>query len=284
MLSKRLEDILQKKIVNFDNVSGGCIAKTQRIDCDDGSSYFLKTGSSLGMFTMEANGLKEIANSKTLPVPELIASADDFLLLSYIKSNQRSSTFFEDFGQQYAQMHRYTSLHFGFYENNFIGNTSQQNLPTKDEANHWPTFYFNKRLKFQFLLAEQNGYLTADLRHLFSRLENKFDTILTEDGEQPCLLHGDLWGGNYMVDSVGNAMLIDPAVYYGHREADLAMTKIFGGFAPVFYEAYQASYPLKEGWEYRENIYKLYHLLNHLNLFGSSYYSEVLSLINSYVK
>ena len=116
-----------------------------------------------------------------------------------------------------------------------------------------------------------------------NELGNKIEEILSGSEEKPALLHGDLWSGNYMPDENGNACLIDPAVYYGHREADLAMTKLFGGFDSNFYSAYNEAYPLKDGWRYRENIYKLYHVLNHLNLFGWGYYSQAISLIKSYL-
>ena len=133
------------------------------------------------------------------------------------------------------------------------------------------------------LIYEKNGLADEDLRKSFSRLESKISDILKDSQEQPSLLHGDLWSGNYMVDEHGNACIIDPAVYYGHREADLAMTRLFGGYSEDFYKSYNESFPLKDGWEYRENIYKLYHVLNHLNLFGKGYYSQALSLIRSYL-
>ena len=121
------------------------------------------------------------------------------------------------------------------------------------------------------------------MRKGISKLENKISEIIGDTNEKPSLLHGDLWGGNYMVDETGSAVLIDPAVYYGHREADLGMTKLFGGFGSEFYQSYNEEFPLQDGFEYRENIYKLYHVLNHLNLFGVGYYSQAMSLIKYYV-
>lgn len=284
MLNTRLENILHSKIIGFETLTGGCVANTQKIFTDDGNTYFLKTGGTLGMFPKEANGISEIAASKTIAVPDVVAMDNDFLLLSYIKPGAKSNQFFKDFGQDLAMMHQHTASHFGFSEDNFIGSTPQVNIPDSNERSNWPLFYYNKRLKFQFLLAESKGYVNSEFRQLFSQLENKFDTIIPCTSEKPSLLHGDLWGGNFLINEEGNAVLIDPAVYYGHREADLAMTKIFGGFSPAFYSAYNECYPLADGWEYRENIYKLYHILNHLNLFGDSYYSEVISLMKFYVK
>jgi len=284
MFQTRLENILQQKIISFQKVGGGCISKAQKIVTEVGDEFFLKTDSVPASFSKEANGLLEIAKSKTLIVPNIIAVDNDFLLLQYIEPGLTSPDFFIDFAKQYAEMHRYTSESFGFYEDNYLGSSLQPNRPLGDEANNWPLFFFNKRLNYQFSLVEQNGYATDELRHLFSQLENKFDTILNAPIEPPCLLHGDLWAGNFMINKAGKAVLIDPAVYYGNREADLAMTSIFGGFPQVFYDAYHAAYPLADGWEYRQNIYKLYHILNHLNLFGVSYYDEAIALIKYYVQ
>lgn len=125
--------------------------------------------------------------------------------------------------------------------------------------------------------------MTKELINLMSKLENKIDSILKTENRQISLLHGDLWSGNYIIDEQGEAVLIDPAVYYGDRESDLAMTKLFGGFNKDFYFAYQSEYPLCEGYEYRENIYKLYHILNHLNLFGRGYYNQAINLIKYYL-
>lgn len=144
-------------------------------------------------------------------------------------------------------------------------------------------FYYNKRLLFQYRLAERNGYATAALRNGISKLESRIHTILSGSEELPCLLHGDLWSGNFLCDSLGNPVLIDPAVYYGHREADLAMTRLFGGFPETFYRAYDKEYPLAAGYFYREGLYKLYHVLNHLNLFGTGYLGEAESILKFYL-
>src|SRR3990170_4265627 len=130
---------------------------------------------------------------------------------------------------------------------------------------------------------KKNGNVNSNFRKCFNQLENKIENILSGKIEKPSLLHGDLWAGNYLVDENGRVCLIDPAVYYGNREADLAMTKLFGGFTKEFYDSYNELYPLEDGYEYRENIYKLYHVLNHLNLFGSGYYQQALSLIKFYL-
>ncbi len=283
-LKKKIEDYLNKKIVNATSLSGGCISNAYKIETLNNEQFFLKINdSSSDMFIKEANGLLELEKAKAIRVPQVIIKNNEFILLEFLHQGRRSKTFFEDFGRKFAQLHQYHSEHFGFYEDNYIGSNPQKNLCSENEKNNWINFYFNNRILFQYKLAEKKGYTTEELKNGIKKLENKIENILSDSLEKPSLLHGDLWGGNYMIDENGNAALIDPAVYYGHREADLGMTKLFGGFNSEFYKAYNEFFPLPEGSEYRENIYKLYHVLNHLNLFGSGYYSQAISLINYYI-
>ena len=234
------------------------------------------------MFLKEANGLNELRKSNAIRIPKVSEFDKDFILLEYVSTGTKSKNFFEDFGKRFAELHKYTSEHFGFYEDNYIGSNPQKNIPSEKEKSDWVSFYFNKRILFQLQLAEKLGNSTEELQKAVSKLENKIEEIISSS-EKPSLLHGDLWGGNYMVDENGSALLIDPAVYYGNREADLAMTKLFGGFSGDFYKSYNQELPFADGYEYRENIYKLYHILNHLNLFGGGYYSQALSLIKFYI-
>ncbi|MBI9062053.1 MAG: fructosamine kinase family protein [Marinilabiliaceae bacterium] len=281
-LIHHIENLLNDTIIEAHSVGGGCIAQTQILKTGSGQSFFLKQGFSNSMFLNEANGLKELAKSKTIRVPQVVAAERDFLLLEHITPGRKKPDFFESFGKAYAEMHRYTHDTFGFYEDNFIGATPQINAANDKSKNNWTSFYFDNRLLYQFKLAEQNGYVTEEFRKAFAQIENRIESILKGSEEPPALLHGDLWGGNFMVDDQGEPVLIDPAVYYGHREADLAMTKLFGGFTNAFYLNYNAYFPLKEGYAYRENIYLLYHVLNHLNLFGISYYQQAMKLMKRY--
>lgn len=284
IISNKIEQVTNSRIISSSSVSGGCISNAYKITLDDKRNLFLKINHShpADMFRKEANGLKELLKSSVINIPKVIAVDDSFILLEYMEASAKQRNFFEDFGRSFAQMHKFSSDSFGFYEDNYIGSTKQINIPGENEKNNWTSFYFNKRIFFQFKLAEKNGYVTDDLRKGISFLEDNIEKILSGSEEPPSILHGDLWGGNYMVNENGNVCLIDPAVYYGHREADLAMTKLFGGFSESFYTSYNETYPLKEGYNFRENIYKLYHVLNHLNLFGSSYYLQSISLIKSY--
>lgn len=285
-LLKNIESVIDEKIVNSHSVSGGCISDSQIITTGSGKKYFLKINFDQppDMFKTESNGLNELRKANAIRIPEVVSVNSHYILLECIESRSGKSHFFEDFGRKFAQLHKYKSDRFGFYENNYIGSTPQKNIPDKNEETNWVEFYFNKRILFQYQLAKKNGYADSTLSLLIKKLEDKISIILKNSDETPCLLHGDLWGGNYIVDDSGEACLIDPAVYYGHREADLAMTKLFGGFSSEFYDAYNEYYPLKDGYRYRENIYKLYHVLNHLNLFGTGYYNQTLALLNYYLK
>ena len=280
-----LENKLKHKITDITPLSGGCISSAYKLKLNNKRELFLKhnTSASNKMFITEAHGLQELNKAAAIRVPEVIMYDDDFILLEYISQGNKSKKIFSEFGRGFALMHKYTSENFGFYEDNFIGSNVQKNIPANKEKESWTSFYFNKRILFQLELTEKLGYATSELKKGIGKLEENIEEIIGTNDEEPSLLHGDLWGGNYIVDENGNVCLIDPAVYYGHREADLGMTKLFGGLSSEFYEDYNEANPLQDGYEYRENIYKLYHVLNHLNLFGGGYYSQAISLIHFYV-
>ncbi|HSD64793.1 MAG TPA: fructosamine kinase family protein [Ignavibacteriaceae bacterium] len=272
-------------IIKTENLSGGCISNAFKISTEDGRDFFLKINDNVptDMYKTEANGLYELQKSNAIRVPEAKIYSGRYIVTEFIKTGKKSIKFFQNFGRNFALLHRYKGYSFGFYEDNYIGSNPQKNLADDFEARNWNAFYLNKRLRFQLSLCEKNGYATNELKRDFTKLEDKISDIIIDTHEEPSLLHGDLWSGNYIIGENGEACIIDPAVYYGNREADLAMTKLFGGYPQQFYESYNEAYPLDDGWEYRENIYMLYHVLNHLNLFGRSYYSQVLSLIKYYL-
>lgn len=248
-----------------------------------GKKFFFKSGQPSPIYQCEANGLVELAKARVIHTAIIASVGDNYILTKYISRNSPPKDFYIRFGKQLARLHKYRSNTFGFYENNFIGNNPQINLATEEEKQNWELFYFNKRLLYQYKLTEKNGYATQTLQKGISMIESKIETILKDSAEPPSLLHGDLWNGNYLCDSDNNPVLIDPAVYYGHREADIAMTRVFGGFPLEFYDSYNREYSLKEGWKYREGIYKLYHILNHLNLFGRNYLPEAERLVRMYM-
>ena len=284
MFLNKVENILDEKISRSTSVGGGCICDSYIVDTTNGERYFVKTHNQTSdMFRKEANGLKEIKKSESIRVPEVIGFDDDFLLLEHIGSTEREENFFTSFAVLIAKMHKYTSDSYGFYEDNYVGSSVQKNIPQTSEKRSWAEFYWNNRLMYQFKMMEQRGYVTAELKECFTFLEKTYPEIVIDDDVFPSLIHGDLWSGNFITDNSGEACLIDPAVYYGSREVDLAMMKLFGGFPNEFFQTYNEVFPLNAGWEYRENIYKLYHVMNHLNLFGRGYYNQTISLINSYL-
>ena len=283
-IRKRIENFRGSVVKKTESLSGGCISNAYRLTFEDDLSCLIKINehSPADMFIKEAHGLQELRKANAIKVPEVLLFDAGFILLEFIDISIKQKNFFEEFGRKFALLHKYTADEFGFYEDNYIGSTPQMNINDETTKKNWTSFYFNKRLLYQFKLAEKNGYADNHLRDAFMKTEDIIESILGSSDATPSLLHGDLWSGNYMTDKNGEACLIDPAVYYGDREADLAMTKLFGGFSQSFYDSYNEVFPLQEGWKYRENIYILYHVLNHLNLFGRGYYSHALSLMKLY--
>ena len=274
------------RMADRQRVSGGDINSCFKLTLSSGRMFFLKENQSslVHMFAAESTGLLELANAakgiEGLSVPNPLAwglNGDrSFLLMEYINQGRLNSG--ASFGACLAELHRGTrNDKCGFGQDNWIGSTPQLNSPTVS----WHTFYAEYRLGFQWRLARKNGFGNSVADQAMERVQSKLPGILpAPDG--PSLLHGDLWGGNWMAGIEGYAWLIDPAVYYGHREADIAMTELFGGFPSGFHDAYRSTWPLDPGFSDRRNLYNLYHLLNHLNLFGSSYWPGVMSGINQY--
>ena len=260
-------------------VSGGDISAAWRLTTDDGD-LFIKTGplSAAQMFAAEAEGLSEIANTGTIRVPQVIASgaveAAVFLALEWLDLERADSVIERRFGEQLAEMHHVTMKRHGWHRDNTIGLTPQHNTWSDD----WVEFFREHRLAFQFRLAAENGF-TGQLQERGAQLLKRLPIYF--EGVQPAasLLHGDLWGGNWGC-SGGNPVIFDPAVYFGDRETDLAMTRLFGGFGVAFYDAYESSWPFQDGHQERQHLYQLYHVLNHLNLFGSGYLGRAVSLID----
>ena len=284
-LQSRIEEILSDQVKSAVSVSGGCIADSYKLVLNSGIVFFLKQlrGTSSNSFASEARGLEELRKSGVVRVPKVEAQGPDFLLLEWIevgKKNKDSSM--EELGCQLAELHCFRGDKFGFVEDNFIGDSPQSNLTSTEGNENWAAFFVENRLQFQVELAEQKGYATLELRKLLDVLIEKIPDLLSGTEEKPSLLHGDLWSGNYLIDIYDRPWLIDPAVYFGHREADLAMTSLFGGFTKTFYSAYESAFPLVPGYPERAPLYQLYHLLNHLNLFGTGYYGQVLSILKRY--
>jgi len=227
------------------------------------------------MFEKEARGLEELRKTRTVYIPEVIMTGEvdntAYLILEYVDNDgNKDDKFWTDFGRNLAEMHRHTNTYYGFEEDNYIGSLIQINTPDTS----WPNFYIEKRLKYQLKIAANKGLFSPDNVEMFEKLYEILPHVLPE--ELPHLLHGDLWAGNYLAGRKYGPVLIDPAVYYGSREVDLAMTLLFGGFSDKFYAAYHDAYPLQAGWQTRMHVYQLYPLLVHVNLFGGSYVESVM--------
>ncbi len=275
LLVTRIQTSLNTNVLTLAPLSGGSIASAYHADIEGGGSVFVKISPQHpDMFRKEANGLNELRRSNAIKIPRVIVATEDILILEYlpVTSPVRRELFFGLLGKQLAQMHRTVSDRYGFTEDNYIGSTVQKNQPY---SLSWKEFFLANRMEFQFRLAESNGYCDKEFLTLFRKMESLSDKILVDDGEQPALLHGDLWSGNFLCTENDTPVLIDPAVYYGHREMDLSMTMLFGGFDGAFYASYDEAYPLKDDWKRRCKLYSLYHLFNHLNLFGESYYRQI---------
>ena len=252
-------------------VGGGCINQCFHVSAGS-RDFFIKLNNQdryPGMFEAEFKGLEALAAARTIQVPKPLNFGPDHLIIEWLESHPRHPRFWEAFGKQLADMHRRSSKQYGFESDNYIGALPQSN----DRCKSWYEFFATRRLIPQLKLAQGSGLLDASILSGFDRIMDRLEMLLIE--EAPSLLHGDLWNGNFVDGPKGLAALVDPAVYYGHREVDLAMTQLFGGFHQDFYEAYHESFPLSPGWEQRCQLYNLYPLLVHVNLFGASYVASV---------
>ena len=280
-------------IVSRRPVHGGDINESYCLSLSDGTSVFMKcnTLKNLPFFEAEAKGLEALRSANAVGVPQALALGADktqrmsFLLMEYLAPAARLTRYWEIFGRELAALHRADCTEFaeadlgrpfGFMHDNYIGASPQINTPKEN----WITFFRECRLFPQIKMAER--YLDGGIRKQCTKLLDHLDSYLTEP-EFPSLIHGDLWSGNAVCGPNGKAWILDPAAYVGHYEAELAMTELFGGNPNSFYEAYNEITPIDGGYRDRRDLYNLYHMLNHLNLFGTSYLGSVQRIIKRYV-
>jgi protein-ribulosamine 3-kinase len=284
MFSIHLTDFITQQgwgqITDARPLGGGCINDAQVLTTQRGPHLFLKQNRATpaDLFPREADGLRELGKPQDAPrVPQVYLAEADFLLLEYLAPEPRNPRLWQVFGEQMASLHRHTHPQFGFDADNYIGSTPQPNPRQSDGF----AFFAEHRLIFQAALARDNGYFSAAEIRQVERMCQRLPELVPE---QPAsLLHGDLWSGNIHTGPGGLACLIDPAVYYGWAETDLAMANLFGSLSPGFYAAYESIRPLAPGYHERFDIYNLYHLLNHLNLFGVSYLHQVRAVLSRYI-
>ncbi len=282
-IAKQIEQAIDQPfiIADIQPVSGGCINSAYLLQSKN-SSYFIKLNQAnlIAMFEAEYSGLEEMAQSNTIKAPRPILSGvfanNAFLVLESfaLKPGDRQSD--EKLGQQLAGLHHLKKPFFGWHLNNTIGSTEQVNTST----DNWPHFWRDNRLGFQLSLAEKNGF-TGKLIQSGEKLSSSLHKFFESHTPHPSMLHGDLWSGNASMTSLGEPIIYDPACYYGDRETDIAMTELFGGFSANFYASYNESYPLSSDYSIRKTLYNLYHILNHLNLFGASYQQQAQNMIDS---
>lgn len=257
------------KLESWTSVGGGCINSAFHLK-GKSQHYFIKLNTSdlLQMFEAEADGLAELHAGGAVRVPQPVCTGIEnnqaYLVMEYVA--MRSGGDMVMFGEQLARMHMKTVTQFGWYRDNAIGSTPQINNRKDD----WLSFWRRHRLGYQLQLARNNG-ASYSLISQCEQLMERFDGFFVSYQPEASLLHGDLWSGNYAMTENNEPVIFDPAVYFGDREADLAMTELFGGFGEDFYAAYHAAWAIDSGYKVRKTFYNLYHILNHFNLFGGGY-------------
>jgi len=262
----------------INRMTGGSINDAICMNGQSGTAYcryFVKTNDAAmqDMFAAEAAGLQELYQANAIHVPQPVCYGNvagrAYLVTEYIDFGIPGPQSSARLGEQLALMHQHRAERFGWYRDNTIGSTPQVNTRCDD----WVEFYRTHRLGYQLQWAEQQGY-TGSLQQKGAHLQVMLGTFFSGYQPQASLLHGDLWSGNSNFDQRGEPVIYDPAVYYGDRETDIAMTELFGGFDADFYSAYQAVWPLDAGYKVRKKLYQLYHVLNHANLFGGGYITQ----------
>jgi fructosamine-3-kinase len=283
MIHQPLLDKLGLNVHRYERVFGGDSNEAYCLMTGEGEKYFLKVNDSKslpGLFEKEANGLKSLKQVSSLIIPEVIrygvSGNKQYLLLEMIETGSAGKDSWEQFGSALAAMHRIQQPFFGWTEENYIGNLHQKNSPTSS----WDSFYAECRIIPLVKKLFDNKLLSKDDITAANQLCQKLDQLFPP--ENPAFLHGDLWSGNFMFNQQGLAVLYDPAVYYGHREMDIGMTLLFGGFNDRFYASYNNTYPLEKGWQQRIALSQLYPILVHAVLFNGHYTEKVKKIINSY--
>jgi len=259
-------------VIDAHPLSGGDINEAYRVRLEDGRQIFVKTNEEppATMFPMEAEGLRWLGETEALRVPNVLAVSEDFLALELITPGAPAPDHAEQLGRGLAALHRYPADGYGWRHPNFIGSLPQDNSPRPT----WSSFYAENRLEAQLKMAVDRGRASDAIVRGMKALMSRIDGLVGAD-EPPSRLHGDLWGGNCHTDRDGAPVLIDPAVYGGHREMDLAMMHLFGGFSSRTFDAYAEAWPLSAGAAQRVPLYQLYPLMVHVNLFGGSYIRSV---------
>ena len=277
-INQQLADNQLGNIGAMQALSGGCIADSYYLATSTGEELFLKSHSAppVNYFESEAFGLQTLADTRTLRTPRVLSVSPCFLLLEWIPASRPTGDYWRKAARQLAALHQLEQPYFGFKQDNFCGATPQPNAQTDCGYD----FFQHQRLLYQANLANANGHLgNRDIDQIYL-LADRLPQLIPN--QPPSLIHGDLWSGNLHTNDQGAPVFIDPAAHFGWREADIAMTCLFGGFPEEFYHEYNDAYAMEPGWQDRLPLYNLYHLLNHLNLFGTGYLSQVRQVIQQF--
>lgn len=263
-------------------VSGGSINTAVRIFTSEGPFFIKFNYAELeDMFEKEAKGLEILRQTDTIHIPTVRGYGKNgnkaYLIQEFVENGGQRPDFWQNFGESLAKLHAHTQRHFGLPFDNYIGSLEQSNQPVDNGID----FFVARRLRPQAGLALYNNTISKELYDRFERLYPALKSIIP--AERPALIHGDLWSGNFLTNQHGRVSLVDPAPYYGFREAEIAFTNLFGGFDDEFYEAYNEAFPLEPEFSSRLPIYNLYPLLVHVNLFGKSYLPPIERLLKRYV-
>jgi fructosamine-3-kinase len=276
------------EVTALESLSGGCINDAARLDTTEGEFFFKwsRDPRAYQQFRTEKLALEAMRTSETrLQIPEPITAEASqegvpaFLLTEFIESGPKNEDFDENLGEGLAELHDYSADQFGFEEDTFCGETLQPNLWT----DNWLDFYRDYRLGFQLKLMEGNRSLAEGEKATVQTLLDNLDEYLPTSSDGPSLIHGDLWSGNVMANRDGDPVIIDPAAYFADREAEFGMMFLFGGFSEDVYRAYESASPLRDNWRETVELYSLYHVLNHFNIFGGHYKRQALEMVRSWV-
>ena len=281
------------EVIDTCSIGGGCISEAYCVAFSSNQAaaseekLFVKSNqaSFIDNFECETEGLKQLRAPAAIGIPEPIAIGlavgRSWMITQWIEVSPKSSSYYNKLGLQLARLHRETRGEaIGWERDNYIGATRQPN----PSHSCWPDFFATQRIEFQLRLAINSGYRDSQLRGNCEQIVRRMGDLLTGREDETSLLHGDLWSGNCLSNHVGDPILIDPAVYRGCREAEFGMIKLFGGCPETFYDSYLNAWPMSDGWQRRVDIYQLYHVLNHLNLFGSGYLSQCKTLSAAILK
>lgn len=281
-LQEHVQQYFGATIYDYQSVNGGDISQAYLLETSSGALFLKYHAAPFApdLFAAESRGVQILQASGSIKTPQVIGQGyleqGSYLLMEYIPTGQASPDFWQNFGHALGRLHQHSQAHFGLDHPNFIGSLAQSNKAHSD----WPDFYISERLNPQITLARNRNLINKQTVKDFDRLFLRLTELCP--AEPPALIHGDLWNGNFLVDVQGAPVLIDPSVAYAHREMDLAMTKLFGGFSETFYKAYEEIRPLEKGFSNRIEIYQLYYLMVHVNIFGTSYVPAVKKILASF--